>query len=443
MPAESKAQQRLMGMAYAAKKNKTPNKELSPEVARLKKMLSKKQLKDFAATKTNNLPEHKEKKEDKNTTKRASISEKMNKLSSFINKRASITEKMHKMASSIRTLPSESISELKNTNALNLKQYGRGNRGMHTLPIKASTPNPKIKTLPRPIPNQGPVKRASINEKMNKYAGGIGAAILNPVARALSSVASRVAGRAAASGAARAAGKAAVSGAAGRASAPNFARVLWRANPRAFFRRGWGNLGRGYKNIASGNVLRGAGQIASTPAYFAGGTLKQMGRWANAKTPLWMTVIPFQDMGGDSSAPNPNLTASGHKDISNIFNTDVNPNMWSDVAKIGGTSLGALALASLLSSGMEGGFGKSALLGLAGLGGLYGGLRWAGYNPGDWFNSAASQGTTPATKENKDPSAKQQKKTQEKLQEQKDNPKETNPSANPPNSSNPEETPAK
>lgn len=406
MPAESKAQQRLMGMAYAAKKNKTPNKELSPEVARLKKMLSKKQLKDFAATKTNNLPEHKEKKEDKNTTKRASISEKMHKISSFITKRASITEKMHKMASNIRTLPSESISELKNTNALNLKQYGRGNRGMRTLPINASTPNPKIKTLPRPIPNQGPVKRASINEKMNKYAGGIASAGI-------------------------------------RSAAPNFARFLWRANPRAFFRVGLGNLGRGYKNIASGNVLRGAGQIASTPAYLAGGTLKQMGRWANAKTPLWAMFLPFPAVAGDSSEPNPNLTASGHKDISNIFNTDVNPNMWSDIAKIGGTSLGALALASMLSSGMEGGFGKSALLGLAGLGGLYGGLRWAGYNPGDWFNSAASQGTTSATKEKKDPSAKQQEKTQEKLQEQKDNPSTGTPSTTPSSSSNTEEPSAK
>ena len=58
MPSKSKAQQRLMGAAYAAKKNKTPIKELSPELQKIVKSMNKKQLKEFAKTKTNNLPEH-------------------------------------------------------------------------------------------------------------------------------------------------------------------------------------------------------------------------------------------------------------------------------------------------------------------------------------------------------------------------------------------------
>jgi hypothetical protein len=39
MPSKSKAQQRLMGAAYAAKKNKTPLKELSPELQKLVKSM--------------------------------------------------------------------------------------------------------------------------------------------------------------------------------------------------------------------------------------------------------------------------------------------------------------------------------------------------------------------------------------------------------------------
>ena len=58
MPSKSKSQQRLMGAAYAAKKNKTPIKELSPELQKIVKSMNKKQLKEFAKTKTNNLPEH-------------------------------------------------------------------------------------------------------------------------------------------------------------------------------------------------------------------------------------------------------------------------------------------------------------------------------------------------------------------------------------------------
>ena len=59
MPSKSKAQQRLMGAAYAAKKNKTPIKELSPELQKIVKSMNKKQLKEFAKTKHEDLPEQK------------------------------------------------------------------------------------------------------------------------------------------------------------------------------------------------------------------------------------------------------------------------------------------------------------------------------------------------------------------------------------------------
>lgn len=57
MPSKSKAQQHLFGMAYAAKKDKTPKKELSPNVKKLVESMSKRQLKDFAKTKSKDLPE--------------------------------------------------------------------------------------------------------------------------------------------------------------------------------------------------------------------------------------------------------------------------------------------------------------------------------------------------------------------------------------------------
>jgi hypothetical protein len=53
MPAVSKAQQRFMGMVYAAKKGDMPNP--SPEVAAAAASMKKKDAKDFASTK------HKEK----------------------------------------------------------------------------------------------------------------------------------------------------------------------------------------------------------------------------------------------------------------------------------------------------------------------------------------------------------------------------------------------
>lgn len=53
--AKSKAQQKFMGMVYAAKKGETP---ASPEVAKAAKGMSKKAAKDYAATKHKGKPEH-------------------------------------------------------------------------------------------------------------------------------------------------------------------------------------------------------------------------------------------------------------------------------------------------------------------------------------------------------------------------------------------------
>lgn len=60
MPAQSKAQQRLMGQAYAVKTGKKDPDEVSDKVAQLAKGMTKKQLKDYASTKHDGLPETKE-----------------------------------------------------------------------------------------------------------------------------------------------------------------------------------------------------------------------------------------------------------------------------------------------------------------------------------------------------------------------------------------------
>jgi hypothetical protein len=60
MPAQSKAQQRLMGQAYAVKTGKKDPDEVSDKVAQLAQGMTKKQLKDFASTKHKGLPETKE-----------------------------------------------------------------------------------------------------------------------------------------------------------------------------------------------------------------------------------------------------------------------------------------------------------------------------------------------------------------------------------------------
>ena len=60
MPAVSKVQQRLMGMAYAYKKGELDSKEASQEVKDLADSMTLQQLKDFASTKHDDLPEVKE-----------------------------------------------------------------------------------------------------------------------------------------------------------------------------------------------------------------------------------------------------------------------------------------------------------------------------------------------------------------------------------------------
>jgi hypothetical protein len=57
MPSTSKAQQRLMGMAYAYKKGELDPKEASQEVKDLADSMTLQQLKDFASTKHEGLPE--------------------------------------------------------------------------------------------------------------------------------------------------------------------------------------------------------------------------------------------------------------------------------------------------------------------------------------------------------------------------------------------------
>ena len=61
MPSTSKAQQALMGQAYAIKTGKMKPSELNPEykdqIVNLSKSMSEKDLKDFAETKASNLPD--------------------------------------------------------------------------------------------------------------------------------------------------------------------------------------------------------------------------------------------------------------------------------------------------------------------------------------------------------------------------------------------------
>ena len=59
MPSRSKAQQALMGAAYAAKKSGKP---VSAKVEAVAKSMSKQSLKDFAATPTKGLPKKVKKK---------------------------------------------------------------------------------------------------------------------------------------------------------------------------------------------------------------------------------------------------------------------------------------------------------------------------------------------------------------------------------------------
>ena len=57
MPSTSKSQQRLMGQAYAYKKGELKSSEVSAEIKELADSMTLKQLKDFASTKHDGLPE--------------------------------------------------------------------------------------------------------------------------------------------------------------------------------------------------------------------------------------------------------------------------------------------------------------------------------------------------------------------------------------------------
>jgi hypothetical protein len=64
MPALSKAQQQLMGMAYALKKGDMDSKDASQEVQDLANSMTLKQLRDYAETKHKGLPDKKVKESD-------------------------------------------------------------------------------------------------------------------------------------------------------------------------------------------------------------------------------------------------------------------------------------------------------------------------------------------------------------------------------------------
>jgi hypothetical protein len=269
MPAKSKAQQRLFGMAYDAKKNNIPSKELSPEVARLKKMLSKKQLKDFAATKTEDLPEHKDKEKSE--------------------KRASLSEKISKYAASIKVVPAETVSVLPNTKSLNLKQFKDTNT----------------------------IKRASLNEKMHKYSGAVGRLAL----------------------------------------------------------KGLGLAGKGIKNV---------GKAA----------------WKNKGTTGLLGLTAY-DVASQEDPKSLGELASD--EVSNIYNKGVshlpeswqgwlndpkNKKMLADIGSLGGAGLGSYALSSLLTSGMDDGWLKSTLRALGTLGATGAAAYARGYTPSKLFGKS-------------------------------------------------------
>jgi len=66
MPSVSKAQQKLMGMAYALKNGDMDPADASQEVKDLADSMTLQQLKDFASTKHENLPDHVEEQEEVN-----------------------------------------------------------------------------------------------------------------------------------------------------------------------------------------------------------------------------------------------------------------------------------------------------------------------------------------------------------------------------------------
>ena len=129
MPSKSKAQQRLMGAAYAAKKNKTPIKELSPELQKIVKSMNKKQLKEFAKTKTDNVPEH-SKSAFAKFVKQAMCGSKNCSSSKMNNKNDDCCvkdKKVEKAGAKVKIVESlggvKPVKTSKKSTALNLKQY--------------------------------------------------------------------------------------------------------------------------------------------------------------------------------------------------------------------------------------------------------------------------------------------------------------------------------
>ena len=61
MPARSKQQQKLFGLALAVKKGDVPKSDVSKDVKDIVDKMSKKDIEDFASTKHKGLPEKKKK----------------------------------------------------------------------------------------------------------------------------------------------------------------------------------------------------------------------------------------------------------------------------------------------------------------------------------------------------------------------------------------------
>lgn len=110
MPSKSKKQQRLMGMAYAAKKGELDKSKLSPEILKIMKSMSKSQIRDFAKTKSSDLPE--------TSKKEASEKEKEDK-NCCCSTKDELKEKLKLI------VEKNGISKIRggNTRVLNLKQY--------------------------------------------------------------------------------------------------------------------------------------------------------------------------------------------------------------------------------------------------------------------------------------------------------------------------------
>ena len=87
MPAKSKSQQRLFGMAHAYNKGELP--DASPEVKALAKSLKKKRVKEFAKTKHKGLPN---KAKTKKKKKKSDVINYLMKLANYLDSKGLIKE---------------------------------------------------------------------------------------------------------------------------------------------------------------------------------------------------------------------------------------------------------------------------------------------------------------------------------------------------------------